>query len=486
MRILRGIPGVVAAVLFIGCGDDGSPVDGDLGPGPSADAGMMSDATGGPGPGPGPNRDGGGAPDPDTGGDPMDAGGAEDTGGSTEDTGGGTTDDTGTTPDTSETANPLPHLPSPTLPARAFEYDIPLPAHLQDPAVLRADNTPGDNAITNAGATLGRVLFYDRRLSANGEVSCASCHEQASSFGDPRELSVGFEGELTGRHSMALVNLRYYPSGAMFWDERADTLEDQVLMPIQDLVEMGMTLDELVVRLSATDYYGPLFEDAFGDPEVTEDRISRALAQFVRSIVSFDSRFDAEVAAVGDVRPDFPGFSAQENRGKDIFFGEHDPTTRGLCGSCHMFANPTLPGGGPGPAPNNLGIFHQIDPTNNGLGDPDDLGVGGVTGLPQNNGQFKTSSLRNIALTGPYMHDGRFDTLEEVVRHYNQGIQFSDTLAPQLTTPPMGPGSMPMPIRLGLSRADQDALVAFLETLTDTSVTTDERWSDPFGATAMD
>lgn len=172
------------------------------------------------------------------------------------------------------------------------------PANLPQNAVTDNDNTPADNPITDAGATLGRVLFYERKLSANETVACATCHQQEFAFTDPLALSVGFEGGTTRRRSMSLINARFYESGKFFWDERADTLEDQVLEPIQDHVEMGLTLEELVTVVESQDYYPDLFTDAFGDSEVTTDRISRALAQFVRSIVSYRSKYDEGRAQV--------------------------------------------------------------------------------------------------------------------------------------------------------------------------------------------
>ena len=153
------------------------------------------------------------------------------------------------------------------------------------------DNTPDSNPVTDAGATLGRVLFYDPRLSANDRVACASCHIQAFGFSDTARLSLGFAGGRTRRHSMGLANARLYRSGRFFWDERAASLEAQVVMPIEDATEMGMPLGALATKLAATPYYPPLFRAAFGTPEVTGDRVARALAQFVRALVSSESRF---------------------------------------------------------------------------------------------------------------------------------------------------------------------------------------------------
>ncbi|MEO1337683.1 MAG: cytochrome c peroxidase, partial [Myxococcota bacterium] len=332
------------------------------------------------------------------------------------------------------------------------------------------DNTPAFNPTTDAGATLGRVLFYDRLLSLNGTVSCASCHVQSRAFTDPRRLSIGFEGDLTGRNSMPLVNLRYYGGGqrdgAMFWDHRADSLETQVLMPIQDSVEMGLTLDELQARVSEATYYPDLFQAAFGDPTVTTTRIAQALAQFVRAIAAFDSPFDQAIAQGFRVNEDFPAFSAQENEGKRLFFQPppNSPTDRrATCAACH------LPGG-----PDNLTFFFVDGIKNNGLPDEEDLGFGEVTGLASDDRKFKSPSLRNVAETGPYMHDGRFQTLEAVIRFYSRGIRPDPNLDPILV------GRDGAPIRFGFNPDQEAALVAFLMTLSDSQVLTDPRFGDPF------
>ncbi len=342
------------------------------------------------------------------------------------------------------------------LPATHYNYSNPdLPAHFLQGQTAGIDNTPGNNPVTDEGATLGRVLFYDVKLSANNSVSCASCHVQEDGFSDPDQFSTGFQGGLTGRNSMGLSNARYYDNGRFFWDERAATLEDQVLGPIQDQVEMGMDLDELVVKLQAEEYYGVLFEDAFGDSEVTSDRISLALSQFVRSMVSYESPYDVGLAAVGgDEDDDFPNFTALENRGKDLFF-----SGRTQCSNCHE-----------------THTFSGDQARNNGLdANLTDLGVGAVTGRNQDNGEFKTGSLRNIALTAPYMHDGRFATLRQVVEFYNTGIQDS----PELDNRLRGPGGNGVR-RMNLSPQEIDALVAFMEALTDENFIRDEKFSNPF------
>ena len=340
------------------------------------------------------------------------------------------------------------------LPNTLFNYaNIQLPGHFLNNALQQEDNTPNNNPITDSGATLGRVLFYDKKLSANNTISCASCHAQESGFSDSNVLSIGFEGGLTGRNSMGLSNAKFYNSGRFFWDERAATLEDQVLMPIQDAVEMGLTLDELVSKVAAEEYYAILFTRAFGDATVTSNRISMALAQFIRSMVSYESKFDAGMAIVNNPNANFPNFTASENLGKNLFFGN-----RTRCSDCHD-TNAMV-----GDAPRNNGLDAILT----------DLGVGGVTGNNGDRGEFKTGSLRNIELTAPYMHDGRFATLGEVIDHYDTGVQNSADLDNRLRVQ----GGQVR--RLNLTPTERQALIDFLLTLTDTNFITDEKYSDPF------
>ncbi|MES2660265.1 MAG: cytochrome c peroxidase [Verrucomicrobiota bacterium] len=337
---------------------------------------------------------------------------------------------------------------------------IPLPPHLLSPQIAGQNNTPVTNPATDPGAELGRVLFYDKRLSLNRTVSCSSCHQPEHGFSDPDQFSTGFEGGLTPRNSMGLTSARYYLRGHFFWDERANTLEDQVLQPIQNSVEMGMTLAALNTRLAAEPFYADLFQRAFGTTEVNSTRISRALAQFVRSIVSYQTKYDQGIP-VG-----FSNFTAQENLGRQIFNGQGSTAT---CNACHGSDNFV-----PGNAVNNNGLENPYI----------DKGIGDLTGRPQDEGLFKVPSLRNIELTAPYMHDGRFATLEQVVEFYNSGVVAHPNLSgPLRPVPPPGPGQPPPPLvprRLNLSADQKAALVAFLRTLTDTTVTTDPKFQDPF------
>tara|TARA_R110002050_G_scaffold43127_1_gene103618 strand:- start:8941 stop:10080 length:1140 start_codon:yes stop_codon:yes gene_type:complete len=341
------------------------------------------------------------------------------------------------------------------LPDTYFNYANPnLPDYYRNGPVAQSDNTPANNAISDAGATLGRVLFYDKNLSQNNTISCASCHQNSNGFSDQAVLSSGFENGSTARHSMSLANSRYYANRRFFWDERAQSLEEQVLLPIQDQVEMGMNLDSLFVKLKGLDYYQYLFSDAFSDGEINSQNISFALAQFVRSMVSYTSKYDVGRLQVANQNTNFPNFSAEENRGKALFL---NPAIG--CAACH-----------------GTDAFIAPGPRNNGL-DLDntaDLGVGGVTNNSNANGLFKVGSLRNIALTAPYMHDGRFSTLREVIEHYNDGVQNNPNLSAPLRLPNGGVRS------LNLSSADIDALVAFLETLSDPVMLENERFSDPF------
>jgi cytochrome c peroxidase len=344
------------------------------------------------------------------------------------------------------------------LPATPFNYSNPaLPAYLNTPPIQGQINTPPTNPITDNGATLGRVLFYDKNLSINNTVACASCHKQAFAFADPLVKSNGFNGGLTDRNAMTLTDAKYYPNGRFFWDQRAATLEDQVLQPIQNAVEMGMTLPALETKLRGLAYYPPLFQKVFGDNTITSDRISKALAQFVRSIVSYQSKYDAGRGAFppGPLPPgvNFANFTAQENQGMQIFLGP-----QGGCAPCHGSETFTAP-----------------QEKNNGLDlTTIDRGFGAVANNTALDATFKVGSLRNVELTAPYMHDGRFTTLDQVVEHYSSGVLNHPNLSQQLKLP------NGQPRQANLTTQEKAALVAFLKTLTDATLTTDVKYSNPF------
>lgn len=356
-------------------------------------------------------------------------------------------------------AQPAPErLNAPDLPKIPHRYTAdPLPAHVA--ALSALDNTPAGNPITDAGATLGRVIFYDHGLSRNRLVACATCHTQALGFDDPTKLSIGFEGKITRRASMTLTNARFQKRGKFFRDERADTLEEQVLHPFTDEIEMGLAEQELVEKIDARNWYGPLFADTFGDAEVTEARIAAALAQFVRSIVSYRAPYDKARAQVDDPHDPFPQFNDLQNRGKELFLLSREQGGAG-CASCHQSEAFVVP------EPRNNGLTATLDAPDNGVGE--------ITGKNNELGLFRPASLRNIAVTAPYMHDGRFATLEAVIEHYSGSVKPHPNLSPQLRA---DDGS---PVRLDLSVEDRAALIAFLETLTDDELLRDERFTDPF------
>lgn len=344
-------------------------------------------------------------------------------------------------------------LTAPALPAQPYSYTLTLPPHLSELAGI--DATPP--TLTDTGATLGRVLFHDAELSKNGLVSCASCHTQAFGFDDRTRLSIGFEGRTTRRAAMTLINARYAAKGLYFRDQRAASLEHQVLEPFTDPIEMGLSAGELVRRVQARAFYPPLFKAAFGDPAVTGERIASALAQYVRSIVSTNSRYDEARATVSGPLEPFAGFSVAENRGKHLFFTERAKGGAG-CTACHATEGFMMPA-----------------PSNNGLeGDGGDGGVGEITKRLQDQGLFRAGTLSNIAMTAPYMHDGRFDTLEEVIEHYSSGVKPHPNLSPELKNDDGSPAT------LNLSDEDKAALAAFLNTLTDEELLSDPRFSDPF------
>ena len=341
--------------------------------------------------------------------------------------------------------------------ATPLNYGAPtLPAYY-DATVVPLDNTPANNAITDRIATLGRVLFYDKKLSFNDSIACASCHKQATGFDDNVRFSAGFAGStFTTAHAMRLGNVRYYRPGSMFWDKRTASVEVQASQPIQNAIEMGFTaanggIPALLTKLRATPYYADLFTYAFGDSAISEARIQSALAQFQRAIISSNSRWDTGYATVfnatapnRNLGANLPNFTTEENRGRQLFMTGQGGGGAG-CSACH--------------APPTFALTANSD--SNGL----DAGETTI---------FKSPSLKNVAQSVAFMHDGRFATLDQVVEHYNSGVQAGPALDNRLK----GPGGAPQ--RLNLSVADKAALVAFMRTLTDTSLNTDPRFSSPF------
>jgi cytochrome c peroxidase len=297
---------------------------------------------------------------------------------------------------------------------------------------------PHDNPLTEEGVELGRQLFSESMLSKNNAQSCVSCHQPDIAFVDAgKRFSTGVDGKNGHRNSMPIFNLAWKKS--FFWDGRAPTVRQQVLEPIQNPIEMHETLPNVVDKLSKTTNYPVLFQRAFGSTEINSDRVARALEQFLLSQVSFDSKFDRALEGKEVL-------SDEEKRGFQLFITEYDPRTEQYgadCFHCH---------GGP--------FFTTHGFANNGLKlEFFDFGRFEVTKNESDKLKFSVPSLRNIALTGPYMHDGRFQTLEEVIEHYATGVKRTTTLDPNLAKHPEA--------GLPLSDADKKALVAFLKTLTD-------------------
>jgi cytochrome c peroxidase len=319
---------------------------------------------------------------------------------------------------------------------------VPLPAtrpyRFTFSAQFPVPDLPRDNPLTIEGVELGRRLFSEKTLSINGSQSCASCHQREAAFTDPgARVSRGAEGQTGTRNAMPLFNLAWKKT--FFWDGRASTLRQQALMPIENPIEMHETLSNVVSRVRQLAPYPDLFEKAFGHREINSDRLALALEQFLLTLVSCHSKFDR--AMLGEVE-----FSDEEKRGFQLFHTEYDPP-RGQFGAdcfhCH---------GGP--------LFKSQGFANNGLEVTfADVGRSLITGQESDRGKFSVPSLRNVELSGPYMHDGRFRTLDEVVEHYCTGVRRTGTLDPNLAKHP--DGGVP------LSDSDKRALVAFLKTLTD-------------------
>jgi len=340
---------------------------------------------------------------------------------------------------------------TPSLPAERYQYNL-----YSDP--------------TDAKSTLGRVLFYDKMLSQTNDVSCASCHRQSAAFADNRRLTFGVGGH-TLRNVMAIQNIPsispaapkstatgYYGGaltkgplpGNFFWDGRENSLEKLVFQPITNPVEMGVKdVDGLVRKIAAQPYYQSLFKDAYGDNSITKDNIANALAIFLTSIKSNHTRFDLHF-----VSPASEPFTPLETEGMELFLTKYN------CNGCHAIESTQLDAKFA-----NIGLVEEYY----------DKGLSNVTLNPADDGKFKIPSLRNVEFTAPYMHDGSYPRLDNVIEHYDHGIQHTRNLAPELTIP-----LSTYPRQMGISDHERDAIIAFLLTLSDKSVLTDPKFSDPF------
>ena len=338
------------------------------------------------------------------------------------------------------------------------------------PNYITKNNSLGNN-ISNEIATLGRVLFYDVNLSVDNTVSCATCHQQSHGFSDTEVASNGVNGQ-TVRHSMRLINVQFSDEVKFFWDERAETLEAQTTMPIKDHGEMGfsgengdLSFEDLLEKLNGIGYYNELFTFAFGNSNITEDRIQQALSQFVRSIQSFDTKYDEGRAQAGNDGIPFSNFTMQENQGKNLFLAP--PQFDG---------NGSRIGGGIGCAGCHTPPEFSIEPNtlNNGI-----IGViGSTSDIDINN--TKAPTLRELfsvdgSLNGPFMHTGAFVNLQQVMTHY-------DNIIVPLGNTNIDPKLLPQgnPQQLNLTTEEINSVIAFLRTLSGTDVYTNTKWSNPF------
>ncbi|MGB0933486.1 MAG: cytochrome-c peroxidase [Lishizhenia sp.] len=311
-----------------------------------------------------------------------------------------------------------------------------------------------DNPLTQKKVALGRRLFYDKILSVDNTIACASCHIQSDGFSDINQFSTGVNGGVGARQAMAIFNMAYH-GNQFFWDGRADLLRDQAIMPIEDHLEMGETLENVILKLKNELIYKNLFVQAFEDGQINTKNISFALEAFMNSIISEDSKYDRYLSGSATL-------TDSEERGRILFFGEYNeffPDISGAdCAHCHAGNN-----------------FENDLYMNNGL-DTDaefvDLGREMVTNNSGDRAKFKVTTLRNIAVTPPYMHDGRFNTLEEVIDHYNEGVKNSSTVNPAL----LGTTST----GLMLDAQEKEDLINFLKTLTDETFLNNPEYKSPF------
>jgi len=300
---------------------------------------------------------------------------------------------------------------------------------------------PADNQTTLEGIALGRKLFYDPILSGDNTLACADCHRQENAFTDPRQFSIGIDGIAGKRNSMSLVNIAWQPR--LFWDGRSLGLEAQALRPIQDPIEMHESLENAVAELQGRPDYTEMFWLAFGTETVDSTLIAKALSQFERTFISFNSKYDRWKLGQDSLTE-----SAQ--LGMEAFL-DND---RGGCAQCHSFG----------------AIFSDFIFRNNGLDSlPSDVGRFAVTGTLSETGAFKTSSMRNIEYTAPYMHDGRFATLEEVLEFYNTGFELG----------PYADPAMYNLVKGRLSEDDKNNIIAFLKTLSEPEFLTNPAFKKP-------
>lgn len=335
----------------------------------------------------------------------------------------------------------------PYLPEVPYSYKVKVPDYLVDGYFwIEQNQSYIENGISDKKATLGRVLFYDKILSADNMVSCGSCHQQAHGFADNKQLSVGVFGQETTRNAPSINDLfwklDYEPASVpLFWDARVDNLHEMMLMPIINSQEMGMYEISIPNKLANTNYYPALFEDAYGEPGIDVEKLKEALKHFVRSMNTFDSKYDK-------VKNSEAVFTSAEAAG-ELVFNAH-------CNTCH-----TAP------------LFSIFTPILNGFPIGSDLGLGSLSENPADNGKFKSPSLRNVMATAPYMHDGSFNTMDEVLHFYADEIEFPVPVY-------YGSNGQPIDGSFNMTNEEIQHLTAFLGTLTSNNLLTHPKWSDPF------
>ena len=312
-----------------------------------------------------------------------------------------------------------------------------------------------DNPLTEEGVLLGRHLFYEKKLSGDNTMSCGSCHQQDKAFTDGKALAVGIKGVEHRRNTMSLANMIWFFD--YNWDGSGLTLEEQARGPIENEVELHQNLQEATKELQAMTLYPPMFQKAFGSATITEENILNALAQFQRTLISSNSKYDRFWEGKELLTP-------AEEAGRKLFITHPEPSIGlrgGNCGDCH-----------------GTSLFTMRNSSNNGLDKTlTDLGYGAITGREVDKGQFKVPSLRNIALTAPYMHDGRFKTLEEVLDHYNEHINYE---SPNISPLILEASNEVNGKTLLLTSEEKQNIIAFLKTLTDSAFISDPKFSDPF------
>jgi cytochrome c peroxidase len=331
----------------------------------------------------------------------------------------------------------------------AKPYELDEPSHFPKMAI------PLDNLLTEQGVELGRRLFYDKRLSGDNSMSCAACHSPQSSFSDGNQFSIGIDGLAGTRQSMALVNLGYQKF--FFWDGRAKSLEEQILEPVPNPIEMHQSWKDAINKLKTDDSYRKEFHAAFGADDMDEYQVVKAIAQFLRTMISGSSKYDVIYKNSNGLNLSpkeqvlFSTVTNEEKAGYDLFLSLNG----GDCVHCH--SGPLM----------QLNIF-----ANNGLDATfSDKGKGGVTGKPQDMGMFKVPTLRNIAQSAPYMHDGRFQTLDEVIEHYSSGIVMSPTISPSIEFASQG--------GVQLDAFEKGLIKKFLLTLTDEEFLENPKFAPP-------